>query len=152
MRTYNASPEYLDDLCEEMIEWANLPTSYTIPQFLQLKNLGYPFFKYFIQVSDKVCNAYEIVKAILTTRWFDMAMGHEKLPDHKVKVLMRYMRLYDSHALDIDQMAKQQLQEMQVAQEMKYNLEKYDKSELREPYRRIYADNDDKRRSRAETQ
>jgi len=60
MRTYNASPEYLEDLCDQMLEWVKDPNALTIPQFLQKKGIGYPFFKYFVYASDKVCNTYEI--------------------------------------------------------------------------------------------
>jgi len=146
MRTYNASPEYLEDLCDQMLEWVKDPNALTIPQFLQKKGIGYPFFKYFVYASDKVCNTYEIMKSILCNRWLHMAMTKDELPPHRAKVLMRYLRLYDSHALDMEQMAKEQLEDARVASEMKYTLEKYDRKELSEPYKSIYNDNVNKRR------
>lgn len=146
MRTYNASPEYLEDLCDAMLEWVKEDNALTVPQFLQKKGIGYPFFKYFVYASDKVCNTYEIMKSILCNRWLHMAMTKDELPPHRSKVLMRYLRLYDSHALDMEHMAKEQLEDARVASEMKYTLEKYDKQKLSEPYKSIYNDNVNKRR------
>ena len=147
MRTYNVSEEYLESLSQEMLEWSLYESSLTIPQFLQLKGIGYPFLKYFIYASDLVCNAYEIMKSRLCNRWLEMAMTKDELPPHRAKVLMRYLRIYDSHALDLEQQSKQQLEEAKLRAETNYIVEKYERENLSQPYTSKYDDNVNKRRS-----
>lgn len=146
MREINVSDEYLEHLCEELLKWVEDPKSLTIPQFLAQKGIGYPYFKYFVYRSAQVCNTYEVVKAKLNSRWLEMGLGYREIPAHRCKMLMRYLRLYDSHALDIEQESRERVAEASAKAEVKYTLEKYERAELEEPYRGIYQSNVDKRR------
>lgn len=152
MRRYNASNEYLDTLCERLLEWAKKPASLTVPQFLESQGLGYPFFKYFCHVSDKVNNTFEVVKSILHNRWFSLGMNEEAFPPHQAKLLMRYIRYYDSHGLDTEQMMREAQAEAEANAHRKTIAENYAAEELQQPYRRIYEQNDDKRRGGSEAQ
>lgn len=146
MREINVSEEYLEHLAEELISWVEDPKSLTIPQFLGYKGVGYPYFKYFVYISPHLANAFEVVKAKLNTRWLEMGLGCRELPAHRGKMLMRYLRLYDSHALDMEQEAREKVAEATARADIKYTLEKYEQEELQEPYRGIYQKNVDKRR------
>ena len=75
-----------------------------------------------------------------------MALHKENLPHHRAKVLMRYLRLYDSHALDTEEESRKRIAEVETKLHMQYTAEKYDRSELTEPYRGLYEDNVNKRR------
>jgi len=79
-----------------------------------------------------------------------MAMNEDELPQHRAKVLMRYLRLYDSHGLDTEEESKKRIAEEETKIQMQYIAEKYDGSELTEPYKGIYEQNADKRRSSKE--
>jgi len=147
MREVQVSTEYVETLCQKMLEWVKKDDSYTIPQFLQWKGIGYPYLKYIIYTYPQAHNAFEVMKAILCNRWFFLAMKKDKLPQHQAKMLMRYLRLYDSHALDVEEEAKKSVAEAETKVQMQYLAEYYDRSELTEPYKGIYDQNIDKRRS-----
>ena len=89
------SPDYLDDLAGSMLEWAEREDSYAIPQFLRWKGIGYSYMQHFRYKSELVRNTFDIVQAILHTRWLNLAMTKDEIPPHRAKVLMRYLRLYD---------------------------------------------------------
>lgn len=146
MREVNVSDEYLDSLCEWMLEWVKDEKSLTIPQFLAHKGIGYPYFKYFVWRSPKVANTFEVVKAILNTRWLQKGLGNSDLPAHRAKMLMRYLRLYDSHALDVEEESRKAIAEAEVKADMRYFAESYAREKLDEPYRGLYDENVDKRR------
>ena len=103
--------------------------------------------KYIVNTNGHACNTFEVMKSILANRWLHMALTKDNLPPHRAKVLMRYLRLYDSHGLDVEEEIRKKVVDAQTEREMRYALEKYDRSELKEPYRKIFDDNVDKRRS-----
>ena len=145
------TPDYLDDVAESMLEWAQRDDAYTIPQFLRLKGIGYSYMKHFCYKSELVRNTFDIVQAILHTRWFNLAMNQDEIPAHRVKVLMRYLRLYDGHGLDIEKSMKEAVDESAIIADMQRTADNYAKEELKQPYLGIYDENDNKRRSREET-
>ena len=147
MREVQVSQEYVETLCEKMLEWVKKEDAYTIPQFLQWKGIGYPYLKYIVHTNPQACNTFEVMKAILNNRWLHMAMSKDELPPHRAKVLMRYLRLYDSHGLDVEEESRKQIVEAETKQQMQFLAEQYDRSDLEEPYRGIYEKNIDKRRS-----
>lgn len=147
---YNVSHEYIDSLCEWLIEWAKLKDSWAMPQFFEKYNLGYPYFYYCCRVSDKAANTFEVAKCILHNKWLDLARKSKTLPAHQAKVLMRFLRYYDSHALDVEKQMKQSLVETQVRAQMEVTAENYARAELEEPYRKLYEQNLDKRGDREE--
>lgn len=152
MREVNVSDEYLDSLCEWMVEWVKKDSSLTIPQFLAHKGIGYPYFKYFVWRSPKVANTFEVVKAILANRWVSMGLTKDDLPPHRAKMLMKFLRLYDSHALDVEEESRKAIAEAEVKADMRYFAEKYDREQLEQPYRGFYEDNVNKRRGSKEAE
>lgn len=151
MRPIQVSDEYVETLCDKMLEWVQKKDSFTIPQFLQWKGIGYPYLKYIVYTYPQAQNAFEVMKAILNNRWFHLAMSNNDLPHHKSKMLMRYLRLYDSHALDVEEESKKNIVEAETKTQMQYLADYYDRSELTEPFKGIYDENIDKRRSSEET-
>ena len=146
MRKVQVSEEYLDSLCDWMLNWVGQPESLTIPQFLADKGIGYPYLKYFCYISPQVENTFEVVKAILHCRWLLMGLSQEELPPHRAKMLMRYLRFYDSHALDVEDESKKAVAEAQTIAEMQFTSEQYARERLDEPFKGLYEKNDDKRR------
>lgn len=146
MRKIQVSNEYLDSLCDWLLEWVKMEDSLTIPQFLKWKGIGYPYMKYFCYISDRVNNTFEVVRAILHTRWLHMAMTQDNLPKHRANVLMRYIKYYDSHCMDIEQSIKEAEAEAKAITEMRITAENYARAELESPFSDFYEDNADKRR------
>ncbi len=146
MRPLNVSDEYLDSVCERMREWAKKKDSYTIPQFLELEDLSYPFLKYFIYKSNKVMNTFEVVKATLCNRWLDLVMGKGPISPSKAAVLMRFLRLYDSHGMDMETQARGEVASAEIRAEAQYQAENYAGENLKGIHREQYEKNVDKRR------
>lgn len=151
MRHIQVSEEYLDSLCDWMLEWSAKKNSYTLPQFLDWKGLGFPYLKQFCSQSEKVRNTYEVMKARLHNRWLNMVLTLDELPAHRSKVVLRYIRLYDSHALFEEREMKRAVEETRALTEMKIYADNYAREELQQPYRGIYEKNDDKRRGGKES-
>ena len=144
------TPDYLDDLCDSMLEWAELDDAYTIPQFLRFKGIGYSYMKHFCYKSELVRNTFDIVQSILHTRWFNLAMTKDELPAHRSKVLMRYLRLYDGHGLDIEKTMRESALNAETEADMRRVAQNYANEKLKQPYQNIYEQNDNKRRNREE--
>lgn len=146
MRPIQVTEEYLDTLCDWMLEWVAKESSLTVPQFIAEKGLGYPYLKYFAYCSPKVENTFEVMKAILHCRWIQLGMSQTKLPPHRAKMLMRYLRFYDSHALDVEDESKKAIAEATAVAEMQFTAEQYAKERLEQPFDQLYEQNDNKRR------
>lgn len=147
MRRIDVSDEYIESLGEWMLKWVKKPDAYTISQFLQYKGIGYPYFKYFIYEYPQLHNIYEVVKSILCNRWLKMALQQKDIPQHRAKVLMRYLRLYDSHGFDMEQEARQNVAAAEKTAELNYITENYARERLDGVYKQNYQKNVDKRRS-----
>jgi len=143
----NVSQEYLDTLCESMISWCQLETSLTISQFQEEYGLSYFYLKTFCQLNEKVKKCFEIMKAVLCNRWLKLAMDKDNMPPHQAKVLMRYLRLYDSHGLDVEHEQKKELAEISGASQRTYTLDNYAEQTVQEPFDKFYNANINKRRS-----
>ncbi len=142
MRRFDASDEYLDSLCEWMLEFAEKEDSLIIPQFLALKGIGYPFLKYFVSVSPKVANSFEIMKSKLCNRWLSKGLTMDNLSPHMAKVMIKYIRLYDSHGFDLEQEARQQIAVAEKTAEVKTIIaENYQDAKLDAKYETLYIDN-----------
>lgn len=146
MRPITVSHEYLDTLCDRMLEWAVEEDAYTFPQFLEKQGLGYSYFKYFCYANDKVHNTAELVKAALHNKWMKLAMSKKDLAPHQRKILMTYIRNYDSQLLDTERELKEAAAEAEARTQMKITAENYANEELQQPYRQFYEENDNKRR------
>lgn len=140
-RAVDVKAEYLDSLCERLILWAENKKSLTIPEFLSQVRIGYPYFKYLIENSNKLCNAYEYAKSVLCVRWINRALNHEKMSQHEAKLVSRYVRLYDTHGLDLDQQQREALVEVEIRANQKYAVENYADARLSEPYHTEYERN-----------
>lgn len=151
MNPIQVSPDYLEDVCIWMLEWAERDDAYTIPQFLQWKGIGYSYLKHFCYQSEKVRNTFDIMKSMLHVRWLDLAMTKDEIPPHRAKVLMRYLRLYDCHGLDVEKTIRQASLDANTEADMRRVAQNYAREELEQPYRDIYEQNDNKRRNREET-
>lgn len=146
-RKLKLSDEYIESLCEWMVEWGKEEHALTVPQFLRHKGLGYPFLKHLVETNNMVANAFEIMKYHLHSRWLERGMSSAKMPDHQVKIMMKYISVYDSHAHDMATQARREAAEAKGHGEAKAFLqERYGDAELSEPYKTIYDKNDSKRR------
>ena len=151
MREIQVSDEYLDSLCDWMMEWVKKDSSLTIPQFLKERGIGYPYFKFFIWRSPKVNNVYEVMKSTLFCKWLNMGLYDKDLSQHKAKILMRYINLYDSHGFDLQQEAKNEESVATKTAELNYITENYAQEKLNATYQSFYDRNVNKRRDRKET-
>lgn len=128
------SDEYLDSLCDWMTSWVSNEKSLTLPQFLQSKGIGMFYFKYFLQISDKVANTYECMKYQLHSRWLDKAMNEKEMPAHQAKIMSKYLNLYDSHARDLVQQEKLAVAEVEKTVENNYRTDNYADRKLNGAY------------------
>lgn len=147
MREVPVSDEYLETICEWMIEWSKKEDSLVFPQFLEANGIGFPYFKYFTHVSQQVFNTFEIVKSVLCARWVMRAMTSSKMPAHQCKVMMKYIRIYDTHALDIEREMKISVAAVEKEVEIKFIADNYANAKLDRDYQKNYSDNTDQRRS-----
>lgn len=142
----NVSEEYIEHLCEHMLEWVQKPDAFTTSQFFQEVGIGYPYFKYFCHVFPSVNNTFDVMKSILCNRWIHFAMNNDEVPSHQVKLLTRFVRLYDSYGLDVEEGMRHRVAEAERTATFNYLSEKYDKQPLHRDYQKIYEENDNKRR------
>lgn len=142
------SEEYLDTICDWLEEWVEKPTSMAIPQFLSHRGIGWGFFKQFLDMSPKLQNTFEVVVCELHSRWIDYAFSKKELSRHIHSILMRYLRVYDPHAFDLELMAKKEVAESSNLTLIKYESENYSSSDLQGVFKQKYEDNANKRRSR----
>lgn len=142
------SEEYLEELCEKLVKWAEKETSLTFPEFLKENGIGLFYFKYFQQVSDKVCNTYECVKYTLHQRWLDKAMNSKEIPSHQVKILNKYLNLYDTHARDLIKQDRIAVAEVEKTVEKHYVADNYANSQLEHPYQAHYEKSANRRGSK----
>lgn len=143
----SVSDEYLDDLCDDLEKWCELPKSMVITQFLQHRGIGYPYFRHFVQTNQRVAHTFEFVKAVLCNRWVEKAIDEKDMPAHLAKVLMRYLRLYDGHGLDIEKEMKAQEVEASTTAQMNFIAENYAREKLDGVNRTEYERNVNKRGS-----
>lgn len=147
MRRVQVSEEYLESLCEWMKVWPSAhEDNMTVPQFLRTHGIAYPFLKYFCYISEPVMAHFDLMKAELFSKWLLKALGKKKMSTVQEKVLLRYIRLYDSHGMDIEQESKEAIAAIEARVEKEYEAENYGNHQLSEPYQKLYDANDHKRR------
>lgn len=105
----SVSQEYIDALCTHMDEWSQKDNSLTIGQFQKAHGISFFYLKACGNVSEKVKKSFDLMKAVMHTRWLDMALDKDNLPPHMSKVLMRYLRLYDDYGLDIELQSRKEV-------------------------------------------
>ncbi len=152
-RNLNASPDYIDDLCDSMEKWAEKENSWIVPQFLKFRGLSFRYFKGFCLQYPKVDAYFEVLKATLNTRWLEFGLNNDVLPPHKGKMLLRYLRIYDSHVLDMeDEVRAQRVELEEKIFRQQYEADNYGSEQLEEPYREGYEQCDNQRRSEEEAE
>ena len=80
-----------------------------------------------------------------------MGLYDKDLSQHKAKILMRYINLYDSHGFDLQQEAKNEEAVATKTAELNYITENYAQEKLNATYQPFYDRNVNKRRDRKET-
>lgn len=142
------SEEYLETICEWLEKWADHKDSLIIAQFLKKHGIGWSYFKHFISISPKLENIFETTIAGLCEKWFLYAMNTDEIPFHKQKILMKYLRVYDNHAYDVDQQAKKEIAREETGSKTDYVKEDYTQKQLEGVFKHIYELNTDKRRNK----
>lgn len=146
----NVSDEYIDSLCEWMLEWAQKDTSLTIPQFQQERGICNFYINYFKANKPKFLKCLEITKAVLCNRWMMMGMNSEKMAPHKEKIMNRYIRLYDTYSRDLDREFKQAIAEVTPQVQKVYYTESFADRPIATPYDKHYDRNVRKQRDSSE--
>ena len=140
------SEEYLDTVCQWLEEWVTKPSSLAIPQFLAEKGIGWKYFQQFRDLSPRVNNTFEVVIAQLHAKWMKYAFSKKILPKHLTSILMRYLRVYDDHAYQVEIAAKKEISENSSLNFVPYESKNYGNSSLQGIYKKFYKINEDKRR------
>lgn len=153
MHPVTVSDEYLEELSEWMIQWANRETSMILPQMYRERGLGHFYFAQFVRMSRDFKNAFEVVKSILCARWFELAFSAENLPPHKAAMVNRYLRIYDSYILDQEKQSALLKQNTNNSNQPvnRYVSQSYAEEILSNFYDPIYESNVNKRRDRKKT-
>lgn len=142
------SDEYLETVCDWLEKWASHKDSWIIAQFLKKHGIGWSYFKHFISISPKLENIFETTIAGLCEKWLLYAMKKESLPAHMQRILMKYLRVYDNHAYDVDQQAKKEIAREETTDKNDYVKEDWAQKQLEGVFKDIYEYNTDKRRNK----
>ena len=143
----SVSEDYIESLCERLEEWSNEKDSFAIPQFLKLNGIGWSFFQSIMESHPKLRNQFEVTIAGLYSKWFDYAMRSKSLPNHIDKILTKYLRVYDSHAFQVETELKKEVSEITKIITKNYAVEDYSKERLEGLYKSLYESESNKRRS-----
>lgn len=142
------SPEYVETLCSWLEEWGDNPDSLAIPQFLAKHGISWKYFKAMKEAAPLLENTFEVVIAKLHTRWLEYAFKKDELSKHLTSILMRYLRVYDDHAYEVETKAKQQIAEAASGVPIKvYESEDFKRLKLSGRFEEIYNSNVNRRRS-----
>lgn len=139
------SEEYLLQLCDWILKWAEHEDSLIIPQFLKEKGIGWSYFNHFLNISPKFLNAYETVLAILCNRWFEKGLKKNDLTPHMQKIFIKYLSLYDQNSRHITNEDKKEINDAQAQSMVNYESENYADSKLDDLYQKIYEVNSSKK-------
>lgn len=148
MAHVQVSEEYLDTVCQWLEKWGHQEDSWIIAQFLKKHGIGWSYFKHFLTLSPKLKNTFEVVIAGLCEKWVRYAMEKKSLPQHMQKIILRYLRVYDNHAYDMDLEAKKELAREETTATLDYVKEDYAREQLEGVFKRIYELNSNKRRGK----
>jgi len=143
----SVSKEYIDTVCEWLEKWSESEDSWTIPQFLKEKGIGWTYLQAMMEICPQLHHTFETVIAGLHSKWLQYAFKKKSLPLHQQKILMKYLRVYDNHAYSVDQQAKKEIAETTKFSVNNYEVEDYSKERLEGLYKRLYDANISKRRS-----
>ena len=144
----SVSKEYLDTVGEWLETWVDHEDSWIIPQFLKKHGLGWSYFQAMVETCPNLRHIFENTVAALCSKWLLYAMEKKELPQHMQKVLMKYLRVYDNQAYNVDQEASKEIVQNTTVAVTNYAIEDYSKERLEGLYQRLYDENVNQRRSR----
>lgn len=140
--------EYIESLGTWLIEWVQKPNSWVITQFLKEYCISWDNLNNLIYQDANLANVFGYVESALHVKWIEMAMSNEKMPAHKVKVLMKYLRVYDKHSWNLEIEAKRAVAREEMNTTHEFIRENYEGAELQGIYREFFETNANKRRGR----
>lgn len=148
-KSYNkVHEEYIESLATWLLEWVEKPTSLVTTQFLKERCISWANLDNLIRQSPNLANIFGYVEACLHTKWLELAMNHDKLPPHQAKVLMKYLRVYDTHSWNKEIDAKKEVAREEVNTVHEFIRETYEGAELQGIYKQFFDSNLNKRRGR----
>ena len=152
-RNIDVSEEYLQHLSDELKDWSAKHDSWIIAQFLKSQDIGWGLFKHFLSMSPLLQNTFDVTVSHLCSKWVMYALESKNMPAHMCKVLMKYLKVYDNHAFDIEHEARKQLAaaKQEVMTQLEFMNEDYSQEKLDGIYKDIYESQDNKRRGRKAT-
>ena len=143
------SEEYIETVCTWLEEWSEDPQAMVIPQFLAKHGISWQYLKQMLELAPALQNQFEVTVSKLHSRWIDLAFQKDELSRHLTSILMRYLRVYDAHAYEVETNAKKEVAEANVgAQLALYETEDFKNLKLSGRFKEIYDSNADRRRSR----
>lgn len=143
----SVSKEYVETVCDWLEKWAEEKDSWIIPQFLKSHGIGWSYFQSLMEICPQLHHIFEVTISGLCSKWLLYAMDKKELPQHMQKILLKYLRVYDNHAFYVDKEAKKEINEHTKFSLTNYAIEDYSKERLKGLYKRLYEENDNKRRS-----
>lgn len=153
MSKIQISEEYIETVCMWLEEWAESPQSMVIPQFLSKHGISWKYLKQMMDLVPSLNNTFQVVVSTLHSRWIDLAFRKDELSRHLTSILMRYLRVYDAHAFEVEMAAKKEMQDAQSgAQLILYDAEDFKNAKLSGHFKDLYEKNVDRRRSRDKTE
>lgn len=123
----SVSEEYIDTVCDWLEKWSKQKDSWIIPQFLKKHGIGWSYFRGMIEAHPQLRHIFEVTISGLCEKWFFYAMEKESFPKHMEKILMKYLRVYDSHASFIEQEAKKEIEQSVKFSVTEYAIEDWSK-------------------------
>lgn len=134
------------DICNEIKRWAHHPEARCIPQYLALKGIGWGTFKYWIERSYPLKNAYEHAISVLWCRWFDYLIENKKIPSHHIRMAEKYLNVYDGNLIHILNEKAKEAAQAQIAAPRNYTAEDYRTLEMEGEFKKKYEENEKKRK------
>jgi len=152
MEKIQISPEYIETVCSWLEEWEKDEKAMVIPQFLAKHGISWKYLKAMIEAAPLLQNTFEVVIAKLHAKWMELAFKKDDLSRHLTSILMRYLKVYDDHAFEIETKAKREIAEANAGVPLKvYESEDFKKLKLSGRFEEIYESNANRRRSSSKT-
>ena len=145
LKEVSVSKEYIDTVCDWLESWAKKDSSWAIPQFLKKHGIGWPYLRSMMDISPLLHNVFEVTVSGLCEKWMLYGMNTDYVPKHMVKIMTKYLNVYDSHAYFVDQEAKKDVAQNTRFSVNNYDIEDYSAEQLKGLYRKLYDTNDKKK-------
>ena len=143
------SEEYIESVCSWLEEWSEDPQAMVIPQFLAKHGISWKYLKQMMELAPVLNNTFEVVCSKLHSRWIDLAFKKDDLSRHLTSILMRYLRVYDAHAFEVEVSARKEVAEANTGVQLAlYESEDFKELKLSGRFKELYESNANRRRSR----